>query len=463
MSTILSHRHADCQTCRAKLICPRCTEDLDNTVKYEMKSLKHVACSLASPLATVAIFLVLLSGPFFINIRTCTCTPVCISPKDCYATGRGLKVAVAGKRTSAVLYMVDDRGDAYTGEVETIACEVINESTGETAECVAKKTRENEYEVSYQPTNRGRHQLHIKVEGEHIKGSPFTVTVKLPVQKLGTPIKTVSGLNQPWGVAVNQRGEVMVAERYGYHISIFSHTGEKLRSFGSKGSGRGQFDEPRGVTADSDDNILVTDSNHCIQKFSSEYQRLTSVRYCSSDHLTMIFGGPFSVNVSPISKKIVVTDWSNHRVLIFNPNLTFHSTIGSEGSGNEQFDHPYDVAFDSAGNLYVSDSFNDRIQVFNQKGRFLRQFGRKGKGIGELNNPTGICTDRNDTVYVAEGGNHRVSIFTWNGRFLRSFGSEGSGPGQFVEPLGITVDKNGIIYVSDSGNNRIQMFKKYQV
>ena len=83
------------------------------------------------------------------------------------------------------------------------------------------------------PVEGARHQLHIKVEGEHIKRSPFSVTVKRPLKKLGTPIKTISGLKQPWGVAVNQRGEIIVAEQKEHCISIFSPTGEKLRSFGS--------------------------------------------------------------------------------------------------------------------------------------------------------------------------------------------------------------------------------------
>ena len=79
-----------------------------------------------------------------------------------------------------------------------------------------KKTEASQYEISYQPTSRGRHQLHIKVEGEHIKGSPFPVVVKLPVRKLGTPIKTIGGVNKPWGVAVNKRGDIIVTENSGH-------------------------------------------------------------------------------------------------------------------------------------------------------------------------------------------------------------------------------------------------------
>ena len=124
-----------------------------------------------------------------------------------------MEVAEPGERATAVLHVIDGKGKACTTPMETLTCELVSEITSEKIDCSVKKTKASgQYEISYQATSRGRHQLHIKVEGEHIKGSPFTVIVKMPVQKLGAPIKTISGLNKPWGVAVNQRGEIVVAE-----------------------------------------------------------------------------------------------------------------------------------------------------------------------------------------------------------------------------------------------------------
>ena len=378
------------------------------------------------------------------------------SPEKCYATGKGLEVAKPGEKATVVLHIVDQKGKACSTPVETLTCELVSESSGEKINCSARKTEPSgQYEISYQATSGRRHQLHIKVEGEHIKGSPFPVTVKLPVQKLGTPIKTISGLKQPWGVTVNQRGEIIVAERFGYCISIFSPTGEKLRSFGSEGSGPGQFREPRGVTVDGDGNILVAGGDR-VQKFTSEQKFLTSVGSYGSKRLQ--FNHAFTAIISPTSKKIVVSEYLNDRVQVLNPDLTFHSIIGSYGSGNGQLKRPHDVAFDSAVNIYVTDSSNNCVKVFNSEGQFLRQFGKWGKGDGELNFPAGITIDSDDTVYVAESGNHRVSVFTHEGKFLTSFGSGGDGPGQFSSPRRITVDKNGMIYVADSDNNRVQIF-----
>ena len=77
---------------------------------------------------------------------------------------------------------------------------------------IVERRGESHYEISYQPTIKGRHQLHIKVEGQHIRGSPFSVAAKSPVKKLGTPIITLDGVREPWGVVINQRGEVVVTE-----------------------------------------------------------------------------------------------------------------------------------------------------------------------------------------------------------------------------------------------------------
>ena len=380
------------------------------------------------------------------------------SPEKCYATGKGLEVAIEpGERTTAVLHVVDDKGKACDISVDTATCEFESEITSKNTKCIVKKTEASQYEISYQPTSRGRHQLHIKVEGEHIKGSPFPVTVKLPVQKLGTPIKTISGLMGPWGVAVNKRGEIIVVEYGGHCVSIFSPAGKKIKSFGSYGSNFGQFICPNGVAVDADDNILVADlGNHRIQKFTSDVNFITAVGKVGNKQLE--FKNPIGIGIHPLTSKMYAADGLNHRIQILNPDLTFSSRFGSHGRDNGQFRYPWDVAFDSTGNVYVADSNNHCIQVFTAAGEFIRKFGKKGRGNGELNWPSSISIDSDNVVYVTELYNHRVSVFTSEGKFLTSFGTGGSRPGQFYEPCGISVDKNGVVYVTDYSNTRIQIF-----
>ena len=83
------------------------------------------------------------------------------------------------------------------------------------------------------------------------------------MEKLGTPIRTLGGVKEPWGVAINQKGEVVVSEFGGHCVSVFSPSGEKIRSFDTQGSGPGQFKGPRSVAIDNEGDLLVADgSNH---------------------------------------------------------------------------------------------------------------------------------------------------------------------------------------------------------
>ena len=111
-----------------------------------------------------------------------------VSPEKCYITGEGMEVAKIGERATVVLHVVDQKGNAFTVPVEAIFTELVLNSTNEKIECLVEKTNINQYEISYQATTRGRHQLHIKLEGEHIKGSPFCITA---IKKMGTPIKII--------------------------------------------------------------------------------------------------------------------------------------------------------------------------------------------------------------------------------------------------------------------------------
>ena len=375
--------------------------------------------------------------------------PAKVCPKECYATGKGLEIAKVGEKNTAVLHVIGQ-------ETETTTCELVSNITGKKIDCFVKKAdASGQFEVSYQATNRGRHKLNIKVEGEHIKGSPFLITAKLPVEKLGTPIKTITGVEKPWGVTVNQRGEIIVAESSGNCISVFNQSGEKLRSFGSCGSKYGQFHAPHSVAVIDGGNILVGDeNNHRIQKFRWNGKFVYSAG--KKGNKSLEFNRPVGIAINSFNKQVYIADEYNRRIQIFlNSRLAFTSSIDIHSSNNGQ---PWDVACDSTGNVYVTDTHNHQVQVFTAEGEFMRKFGKRGNGNGELYFPAGISIDSDNVVYIAEWSNHRVSVFTSEGRFLTSFGTEGSGPGQFKNPCGITVDKNGVVYVSDHNNNRLQLF-----
>ena len=377
-----------------------------------------------------------------------------LDPSNCQVTGKGVEAATVMETSTVLLQAVNYGGKSYEKPIMSLECELQSEITGTRASCSVERRGQSQYGISYQPTIKGRHQFHIKVEGQHVRGSPFSVAVTLPIEKLGTPILTIGGMEGPWGAAINQRGEVVVSDRKMHCVSVFSPSGVKLRSFGTYGSGHGQFDMPHGVAVDGEGNILVADfSNHRIQKFTVEGQLFAVVGTKGSGRLQ--FSSPIDIAIS--NNKVYVGDFCNHRIQVLHSDLTFSSTFGKEGSGKGQFDYPQGIACDSTGNVYVADKFNNRIQVFTAEGKFLRMFGRRGQGKGGLDTPISIAI-HDGLLYVGDGENGRVSVFTLEGQFVTSFESEGTGPGQFGWPSGLAVDSNGVVYVCNIYNRNVQVF-----
>ena len=161
-----------------------------------------------------------------------------------------------GKESTVSLRTINFGGRPCVKPIKLLECEIVSEITGIHVDCSVEKQAQNEYEISYTPITKGRHKLHIKVEGQHVRGSPFNVDVKSPVEKLGTPILTIGGVERPWGVVISKHGEVVVTESLRDLVSILTPGGKKLRSFGTHGSGEGEFRHPNGVTVDSEGNIF---------------------------------------------------------------------------------------------------------------------------------------------------------------------------------------------------------------
>ena len=199
-------------------------------------------------------------------------------PEKSKATGQGLREAVVGEKSTVDFQAMNFKGTPCTEPVKSLGCEAVSMLTGMRVDGQVERKADNVYSVTYEPAIKGRHQLHIKVEGQPIAGSPFTLTVRSLAEELNLPLQAIHRVEEPWGVALNQRGEAVVTEKGRDCITIFSPSGDKIRSFGSHGSRLGQFKYPRGVAVDTEGHILVADrNNNRIQKFTETGTFLTAV------------------------------------------------------------------------------------------------------------------------------------------------------------------------------------------
>jgi hypothetical protein len=138
---------------------------------------------------------------------------------------------------------------------------------------------------------------------------------------------------------------------------------------------------------------------------------------------------------------------------------------GGPGSGNGQFDTPWDVAVGPDGDVYVADRGNYRIQHFSAGGGYLGQWGTLGTGTGEFSNGlVGVAVAPDGKVFSLDqraggGSGFRVQRFSADGAYEAGWGSEeGAELGKFDEPSDIAVGPNGRVYVLEAGNHRVQVF-----
>ncbi|MFA6094639.1 MAG: peptidoglycan-binding protein [Candidatus Paceibacterota bacterium] len=137
---------------------------------------------------------------------------------------------------------------------------------------------------------------------------------------------------------------------------------------------------------------------------------------------------------------------------------TFDLQFGVPGSGQGQFNDPYDSAIDSHGFIYVVDAGNGRIQKFDQSGNFVLSFGGIGTADGQFTYPNAIAIDSTDHVYISDYNAHRVQKFSSDGVFIMKWGENGTGNGQFYFPTDLALDSSGNFFVVDRGNDRVQKF-----
>jgi sugar lactone lactonase YvrE len=119
--------------------------------------------------------------------------------------------------------------------------------------------------------------------------------------------------------------------------------------------------------------------------------------------------------------------------------------------------HPYDVAVDGAGNLYIADRNNGRIRKVTPNGMIST--------LAFASTPTGITVDNSGNVFVADAGGNRVwriapdgSTSTAAGTGKSGFSGDGgkSDEAQLSYPASVALDGSGNLYIADLLNNRIR-------
>lgn len=177
---------------------------------------------------------------------------------------------------------------------------------------------------------------------------------------------------------------------------------------------------------------------------------------------------------------LYIADYANHAVRRIDPTGVIQTaagngTAGFSGDGgpatSAQLNHPYDVAVDSAGNLWIADRGNFRIRRVDPAGIISTVAGNGTSGYSgdggpansaQLSTARDVAVDSAGILYIADTNNHRVRrvdpagvISTVAGNGTSDFSGDG-GPAASagVSAEGVGVDAGGNLFIADGSRIR---------
>ena len=376
------------------------------------------------------------------------------NPKESTVEGKGICEGTVGLKTEIVVKTRNILGQQVYGQNDHVTMEIRNH---EGRDCSTKpqihNNKDGSYRISYFAKESGTCQASVKVNGQHVRGSPFKTELKprvfKPVLSFGKRGSADGMFNGPWGIAVNDKDEIAVTDSNHHRIQTFKSDGTHLRSFGREGNQQGQFNLPRGITV-YNNNIIVSDTaNHRIQIFDNEGHYLD--QFGEEGKLDHQLDRPMGLSIDS-DGNIIVADHNNKSIKIFSLDGRFLRRIGEEGSLMKP------IHCIQHNNYFIV--LDDHcIKVYDKQGKFLYQFGRGGAGDGDFDNPGCLSVDRVGHLLVCDLLNDRVQVFKLNGVFVTKFGERGEERGEMNTPISTAILSNGRVIVTEFGNHRVQVFE----
>ncbi|MGE0131649.1 MAG: Ig-like domain-containing protein [Blastocatellales bacterium] len=317
----------------------------------------------------------------------------------------------------------------------------------------------------------------------------------------GGDIESGSAAVQLWSpetVAVDSSGNLYIADTGNHRIRKVARDGV-ITTFagngqlGSRGDGgqavNAELNSPSGLAIDQSGNVYIADTNnHRIRRVAPN-GIISSIAGAGVDD----FGGdggpatqarldtPMGLTLDKTGN-LLIADAGNNRIRKLNLNTGVISTAvgngyGSGGDGgaaaNAALFFPTGAAFDGAGNLYVSDTGNHRIRKVTPSGVISTLAGTGTAGFSgdggaakdaRINAPGGLAVDARGNLYFADQLNHRVRLITPDGSINTVAGTGqpgGAGEGGAASaamlnaPAGVVVDPAGNLFIADTGNHRV--------
>jgi uncharacterized protein (TIGR03437 family) len=403
--------------------------------------------------------------------------------------------------------VVDPTGNVFIADMSNSLVKMVDAQTGQMVNFFRNMVSVGA--LAYNPAPAGGLAV-----TDFLQHAIFTVAVPGASKKqLAGTIRTAAigdngpaggaALLDPWGVAVDGKGNVYVADfgdqrvrRIGTNLTISTVAGTGV--FGTSVDGvpaaAANIAQPGGIAADTSGNVYFT--NGCGVSAIRNDGTIGSVAgnpsdcgYAGNNVLASTAELYFPQGLAVDSaNNLYISDTYNNRIRRVNlgssniVTLAGNGQQGYAGNGTDalsaSMDTPVGVAVDSKGNVYFADQNNHRVRKIGTDGKIYDvagtgKAGNDGDGgpatAATLAWPTGLAVDSADNLYVASSG--YIRRISPDGRIATIAGTgwtDFSGDGDLatlahMDPYYLAVDGSGRIYFSDENNLRIRRLDPAQI
>lgn len=280
----------------------------------------------------------------------------------------------------------------------------------------------------------------------------------------------------PMGAAFGKYGRIYVADTGNNRIVVFGSGGEYLFQFGALGVGKpdpkgryswkpGLLNYPTDVAVDEGGNVHVADfRNNQIQVFDADGHYLNAF----PDRNRRIGQGSFGADgkgiaVTSLTAKggrVYATD--RYQVMVFDNDGRLIEQFGKAGPGAGDLDHPNGIAVRADSTLVVSDSNHNRVLGMSSTGSPLWSAGEPlGTTVDRtevaIELPRGVTVADYGTILVADALACKLVRLSSLGDVIGTYGQRGSAAGEFNFPTDVASAPDGRLVVAEKGNDRVQV------
>jgi predicted CXXCH cytochrome family protein len=263
-------------------------------------------------------------------------------------------------------------------------------------------------------------------------------------------------LRLPTAVTVAKDGTVYVVDGVRDRILVFTPRGEyreEIRQVGEQPLAR-----PISAKVDRDGMLWIADTgNGRVVARAPDGGLLREIRCPNSSESTHV-PDVTDVAISGDGRTVWLVDNDAHRVGRFDVETGSLSFFGGQSEALGRFYHPFMLAVNPAGDVFVSESANARVQILTSTGESTGSIGTLGVDLGDLYRPKGVALDRDGNVWVVDGTMGVIQVFQPSGVLLDVVRDEQGRPLKLRTPCGLALDKAGDLYVAELLPNRVQKF-----